>query len=79
MPALAQYVWLEGVDNRGIFCADVQVPAGCVLGGGTAVNAGQFYLVSVGNLFRGRAESKVMEEEVLKENGKWWIWNGDIC
>jgi cellobiose dehydrogenase (acceptor) len=48
VPALAQYVWLPGfTENEGIWC-DGGVPgyAACGLGGGTAVNAGQWYLVS---------------------------------
>lgn len=46
VPALAQLVWQPEADNKGIFCDDVPSPAGCLLGGGTAINAGQFYLVS---------------------------------
>lgn len=46
VPALAQFVWQPDAPNEGIFCDDYAFPAGCVLGGGTAVNAGLFYLVS---------------------------------
>lgn len=45
VPGLAQLIWSPGFDNRGILCDDVQMPASCILGGGTAINAGQFYLV----------------------------------
>lgn len=44
MPALAQLVWQPDFDNHGVFCSDAPSPAGCLLGGGPAVNAGQFYL-----------------------------------
>ncbi|KAF1845180.1 GMC oxidoreductase, partial [Cucurbitaria berberidis CBS 394.84] len=44
VPALAQLIWTTVVDNKGILCDDVQMTASCVLGGGTAINAGQFYL-----------------------------------
>jgi cellobiose dehydrogenase (acceptor) len=47
VPALAQYVWQPGFNNDGIFCDDAPSPAGCLLGGGTAINAGQFYIVSL--------------------------------
>jgi cellobiose dehydrogenase (acceptor) len=50
VPALAQLIWQKGVDNAGILCEDVQVTAGCVLGGGTMVNAGQFFLVRMRRL-----------------------------
>ncbi|KAF2735941.1 FAD/NAD(P)-binding domain-containing protein [Polyplosphaeria fusca] len=43
VPALYQFIWTNDTDNSGILCPDVSVPASCVLGGGTAVNAGQFY------------------------------------
>lgn len=44
MPAVAQLVWQPDFDNKGVFCDDAPSPAGCLLGGGPAVNAGQFYL-----------------------------------
>ncbi|KAF1995510.1 GMC oxidoreductase [Amniculicola lignicola CBS 123094] len=45
VPSLYQSVWAaeEGINNTGIFCPDIEAPASCVLGGGTAINAGQFY------------------------------------
>jgi cellobiose dehydrogenase (acceptor) len=48
VPGLWNYVWQPDFDNRGIFCDGGQPsPAGCLLGGGTAINAGQWYLVSL--------------------------------
>ncbi|KAF2248507.1 GMC oxidoreductase [Trematosphaeria pertusa] len=44
VPALYQFIWTNLTDNSGIICPDVSTPASCVLGGGTAINAGQFYL-----------------------------------
>ncbi|KAH7093264.1 cellobiose dehydrogenase [Paraphoma chrysanthemicola] len=44
VPGLAQLVWEPTFDNTGIWCDDTPSPAGCLLGGGTAINAGQFYL-----------------------------------
>ncbi|KAF2830666.1 FAD/NAD(P)-binding domain-containing protein [Ophiobolus disseminans] len=45
VPGLAQLVWWdEVVGNEGVWCADVEAKAACLLGGGTGVNAGQFYL-----------------------------------
>ncbi|KAM3417617.1 Cellobiose dehydrogenase [Cercospora zeina] len=40
VPGLDNQIW---VDSAGIACADVSVMAGCVLGGGTAVNAGLWW------------------------------------
>ena len=50
VPGLAQLVWWDALvegGNEGIWCDDVEAKAACLLGGGTAVNAGQFYLVSI--------------------------------
>ncbi|KAH7083028.1 cellobiose dehydrogenase [Paraphoma chrysanthemicola] len=44
VPGLAQLVWEPTFDNTGIWCDDTPSPAGCLLGGGMAINAGQFYL-----------------------------------
>ncbi|KAL6712215.1 hypothetical protein ACN47E_000092 [Coniothyrium glycines] len=50
VPALAQLVWSTNFDNTGIRCDDVvDVTASCVLGGGPAINAGQFYLPTPGD------------------------------
>lgn len=55
VPALAQLVWTDGVDNAGIFCDDGSPsPAGCLLGGGPAINAGQFYMVRIHFVLRNR-------------------------
>ncbi|KAI5801165.1 cellobiose dehydrogenase-like protein [Geopyxis carbonaria] len=40
VPGLCNEIW---VDSTGIACPDVDHMAGCVLGGGTAVNAGMFF------------------------------------
>ncbi|CAK1366329.1 unnamed protein product [Cercospora beticola] len=40
VPGLDNQIW---VDSAGIACTDVSVMAGCVLGGGTAVNAGLWW------------------------------------
>lgn len=40
VPGLDNEIW---VDSEGIACSDVGVMAGCVLGGGTAVNAGLWW------------------------------------
>ncbi|KAH7397027.1 cellobiose dehydrogenase [Phaeosphaeria sp. MPI-PUGE-AT-0046c] len=45
VPALAQLVWTPEFNNAGIFCdGGSPSPAGCLLGGGPAINAGQFYM-----------------------------------
>ncbi|KAF2107169.1 hypothetical protein BDV96DRAFT_606750 [Lophiotrema nucula] len=46
VPALYQSIWTDdehGGAREGVFCSDVTATASCVLGGGTAVNAGQWY------------------------------------
>lgn len=43
VPGLCNEIW---VDSAGIACTDVDRMAGCVLGGGTAVNAGLWFKVS---------------------------------
>ncbi|PGH26426.1 hypothetical protein AJ80_01924 [Polytolypa hystricis UAMH7299] len=40
VPGLCNQIW---VDSAGIACTDIAVMAGCVLGGGTAVNAGLWW------------------------------------
>ncbi|KAH8155796.1 uncharacterized protein LAJ45_00808 [Morchella importuna] len=40
VPGLCNQIW---VDSAGIACNDIDQMAGCVLGGGTAVNAGLFF------------------------------------
>ncbi|KAJ3034382.1 hypothetical protein HDV00_005068 [Rhizophlyctis rosea] len=40
IPALCNQIWF---DSRGISCTDYDQMAGCVLGGGTAINAGLFF------------------------------------
>jgi cellobiose dehydrogenase (acceptor) len=40
VPGLCNQIW---VDSKGIACDDTDQMAGCVLGGGTAVNAGLFF------------------------------------
>jgi cellobiose dehydrogenase (acceptor) len=40
VPGLCNQIW---VDSKGIACEDTDQMAGCVLGGGTAVNAGLWY------------------------------------
>ncbi|KAK5663896.1 hypothetical protein OQA88_105 [Cercophora sp. LCS_1] len=40
VPGLCNQIW---VDSRGIACTDTDQMAGCVLGGGTAVNAGLWF------------------------------------
>ncbi|PGH11401.1 hypothetical protein AJ79_04902 [Helicocarpus griseus UAMH5409] len=40
VPGLCNQIW---VDSQGIACTDVDQMAGCVLGGGTAVNSGLFW------------------------------------
>lgn len=41
MPGLCNEIW---VDSAGIACPDIAHMAGCVLGGGTAVNAGMYFV-----------------------------------
>lgn len=43
VPGLCNQIW---VDSDGIACTDTDQMAGCVLGGGTAVNAGLWWKVS---------------------------------
>ena len=43
VPGLCNEIW---VDSNGIACTDTDQMAGCVLGGGTAVNAGLWWKVS---------------------------------
>jgi cellobiose dehydrogenase (acceptor) len=43
VPGLCNQIW---VDSAGIACTDTDQMAGCVLGGGTAVNAGLWWKVS---------------------------------
>jgi cellobiose dehydrogenase (acceptor) len=43
IPGLCNQIW---VDSAGIACTDTDQMAGCVLGGGTAVNAGLWWKVS---------------------------------
>lgn len=43
VPGLCNQIW---VDSKGIACTDTDQMAGCVLGGGTAVNAGLWFKVS---------------------------------
>lgn len=58
VPALAQLVWNPDFDNTGIFCDQGSPsPAGCLLGGGPAINAGQFYMVSTSFFSRARSQS----------------------
>ncbi len=40
IPGLCNEIW---VDSSGIACSDIDQMAGCVLGGGTAVNAGLWF------------------------------------
>ncbi|RPA87987.1 hypothetical protein BJ508DRAFT_202535 [Ascobolus immersus RN42] len=40
VPGLCNQIW---IDSAGISCTDIDQMAGCVLGGGTAVNAGLFF------------------------------------
>jgi cellobiose dehydrogenase (acceptor) len=42
VPGLCNQIW---VDSVGIACNDMDQMAGCVLGGGTAVNAGLWWKV----------------------------------
>lgn len=42
VPGLCNEIW---VDSAGIACSDVDVMAGCVVGGGTAVNSGLWWKV----------------------------------
>jgi len=42
VPGLDNQIW---VDSAGIACADIDQMAGCVLGGGVAVNAGLWWRV----------------------------------
>jgi len=42
VPGLCNQIW---VDSAGIACTDTDQMAGCVLGGGTAVNAGLWWKV----------------------------------
>ena len=42
VPGLCNQIW---VDSGGIACTDMDQMAGCVLGGGTAVNAGLWWKV----------------------------------
>ncbi len=42
VPGLCNQIW---VDSNGIACTDTDQMAGCVLGGGTAVNAGLWWKV----------------------------------
>lgn len=44
VPGLCNQIW---VDSAGIACTDTDQMAGCVLGGGTAVNAGLWWKVSL--------------------------------
>lgn len=44
VPGLCNQIW---VDSNGVACADTDQMAGCVLGGGTAVNAGLWWKVRV--------------------------------
>jgi hypothetical protein len=44
VPGLCNQIW---VDSEGIACTDTDQMAGCVLGGGTAVNAGLWWKVSL--------------------------------
>ncbi|KAH7125497.1 cellobiose dehydrogenase [Dendryphion nanum] len=44
VPALYQYVWGAYPENEGIWCQDYSAPASCILGGGTAINAAEYYL-----------------------------------
>lgn len=44
VPGLCNQIW---VDSDGIACEDTDQMAGCVLGGGTAVNAGLWWKVSI--------------------------------
>ena len=43
VPGLCNQIW---VDSEGIACTDTDQMAGCVLGGGLAVNAGLWWKVS---------------------------------
>ena len=44
VPGLDNQIW---VDANGVACTDIDQMAGCVLGGGTAVNAGLWWNVCV--------------------------------
>ena len=44
VPGLCNQIW---VDSAGIACTDTDQMAGCVLGGGTAVNAGLWWKVGL--------------------------------
>jgi len=43
VPGLCNQIW---IDSAGIACTDTDQMAGCVLGGGVAVNAGLWWKVS---------------------------------
>ncbi|OCL02553.1 cellobiose dehydrogenase [Glonium stellatum] len=43
VPGLYGYIWTNNTENSGILCSDYEATAGCVLGGGTAVNAGLWW------------------------------------
>lgn len=43
VPGLCNQIW---VDSAGVACTDTDQMSGCVLGGGTAVNAGLWWRVS---------------------------------
>jgi cellobiose dehydrogenase (acceptor) len=49
VPGLCNQIW---VDSAGIACTDTDQMAGCVLGGGTAVNAGLWWKVFTLELFQ---------------------------
>lgn len=64
--ALAQYVWLPeyAKENQGILCEDVSVTASCVLGVGTAINAGQWFLVSISLLKKVSREGHTDDDDL---------------
>ncbi|KAF2477538.1 cellobiose dehydrogenase, partial [Lindgomyces ingoldianus] len=43
VPGLYNYIWSNHTENAGILCPDYSATASCVLGGGTAINAGLWY------------------------------------
>lgn len=47
VPGLCNQIW---VDSAGVACTDTDQMSGCVLGGGTAVNAGLWWKVSISSI-----------------------------
>lgn len=62
VPGLCNQIW---VDSAGVACRDTDQMAGCVLGGGTAVNAGLWWKVIV-NLVNGPDQVLMKNRPTLK-------------